>query len=709
MLPGMPPTGQRLIVGLMSGTSCDGVDAAVVAIWGRGLARSARLWGHLHLPFAPELRRELLEARSAGSLALARLAQLTSAVTECHATATTRLLAAQETNPAQIAAIGAHGQTLFHRPPYTMQILDPALLAARTGIMVVSDFRRADCALGGQGAPLVPLADYLLLRDPRHQKGRVIINIGGIANCTVLPAAAELDQVRAWDAGPGNCIIDHLLRRADGPAFDDGGKLALTGRENAGLIQQVLADDYFARLPPKSTDGPQMIAIFERAARDHHLSLPNALASACALTAAALVDSIVRETGHVGRSGHAPELICSGGGTRNAAIMGALRRRAAERLGAVVRTSDELGIPSDAKEAIAFALLASCTLDGEPGNVPSVTGASGRAVLGTITPPPMRQSVTPAAVPASPPPLPPPDDRSALLTEQRLPESMSLDSMSLADALELLSAQDQQAVAAVQTQHDTIAAVIEIVADRLSNGGRLFYCGAGTSGRLGVLDAAECPPTFRTDPQMVQAIIAGGEAAVFAAVEGAEDDAQAGAAAVELRSIGPTDVLIGIAAGGTTPFVIGALGAARKQKAATALICCVQPRQAEPPVDVVIRPLTGPEVVTGSTRLKAGTATKLVLNAITTLAMVRLGKVHENLMVDLRATNQKLWDRGARLVALLTGLERAPALDLLRKADGSVKVAVLMQRRGWTSAQAQVALNQAAGALRAALQVESQS
>jgi N-acetylmuramic acid 6-phosphate etherase len=441
------------------------------------------------------------------------------------------------------------------------------------------------------------------------------------------------------------------------------------------------------------------------------LSLPNALASACALTAAALVDSIVRETGHVARSDRKPELICSGGGTRNAAIMGALRRRAAERLGAVVRTSDELGIPSDAKEAIAFALLASCTLDGEPGNVPSVTGASGRAVLGSITPPPMRQSVTPASAPASPPPPPPPppDDRSALLTEQRLPESMSLDSMSLADALELLSAQDQQAVAAVRTQHQAIAAVIEIVADRLGNGGRLFYCGAGTSGRLGVLDAAECPPTFRTDPQMVQAIIAGGEAAVFAAVEGAEDDAQAGAAAVELRSIGPTDVLVGIAAGGTTPFVIGALAAARKQKAATALICCVRPRQAEPPVDVVIRPLTGPEVLTGSTRLKAGTATKLVLNAITTLAMVRLGKVHENLMVDLRATNQKLWDRGARLVALLTGLERAPALDLLRKADGSVKVAVLMQRRGWTSAQAQVALNQAAGALSAALLVESQS
>jgi N-acetylmuramic acid 6-phosphate etherase len=297
-----------------------------------------------------------------------------------------------------------------------------------------------------------------------------------------------------------------------------------------------------------------------------------------------------------------------------------------------------------------------------------------------------------------------PEDRSALLTEQRLAESMALDSMSLADALELMADQDQRAVTAVRAEHKAIAAVIETVAERLGNGGRLFYCGAGTSGRLGVLDAAECPPTFRTDPQMVQAIIAGGEGAVFAAVEGAEDSADAGAAAIQMRSIGQKDVLIGIAAGGTTPFVVGALNAARKQKAATALICCVQPRPGEPAVDVAIRPLTGPEVLTGSTRLKAGTATKLVLNAISTLAMVRLGKVHENLMVDLRATNQKLWDRGARLVALLTGLPREPALQLLRDADGSVKIAVLMKQRGWTREQAQATLAATGGALRAALE-----
>jgi N-acetylmuramic acid 6-phosphate etherase len=370
-----------------------------------------------------------------------------------------------------------------------------------------------------------------------------------------------------------------------------------------------------------------------------------------------------------------------------------------------VRTSDEVGIPSQAKEAIAFAILASCTLDNEPGNVPSVTGASARAVLGSITPAPLqraaapRNALVPSAVPA---------DRSSLLTEQRLPESMSLDSMPLNEALDLMSSQDQQAVAAVRSQHAEIATLIEIVADRLHRGGRLFYCGAGTSGRLGVLDAAECSPTFRTDPQMVQAIIAGGEGAVFAAIEGAEDDTQAGAAAIEIRNIGPSDVLIGIAAGGTTPFVIGALAAARNQKAATALICCVKPTASEPPVDVVIRPLTGPEVLTGSTRLKAGTATKLILNTISTLAMVRLGKVHENLMVDLRATNQKLWDRGARLVALLTGLQRESALELLRSADGSVKIAVLMQRGRLTSQEAQAALAKSGGALRVALELNAE-
>jgi N-acetylmuramic acid 6-phosphate etherase len=294
-------------------------------------------------------------------------------------------------------------------------------------------------------------------------------------------------------------------------------------------------------------------------------------------------------------------------------------------------------------------------------------------------------------------------DRSHLLTEQRLPDSMNLDAMSVEEAVALMNAQDAAAVAAVATQREPIARAVDLVAVALAAGGRLMYFGAGTSGRLGVLDASECPPTFRTDPQMVQGIIAGGEAAMFRAQEGAEDNPEDGAAAVDAKSAGPSDVVMGIAAGGTTPYVHGALRRAAERGARTVFLSCVQAVPNEPAVDVVIRPLTGPEVITGSTRLKAGTATKLVLNTITTLAMVRMGKVYQNLMVDLRATNQKLWDRGARIVATVTGLDRQPSMDLLRKADGHVKAAIVMHTRNVDLERARQLLTAAGGSLRDAL------
>ena len=231
-----------------------------------------------------------------------------------------------------------------------------------------------------------------------------------------------------------------------------------------------------------------------------------------------------------------------------------------------------------------------------------------------------------------------------------------------------------------------------------------MYFGAGTSGRLGVLDASECPPTFRTDPDMVQGIIAGGMEAMFKAKEGAEDSADGGAATVDDKNVGPTDVVIGIAAGGTTPYVHGALRRAAERGAKTIFLSCVQPVPNEPKVDVAIRPLTGPEVVTGSTRLKAGTATKLVLNMITTLSMVQLNKVYENLMVDLRATNAKLWDRGARIVSTITSLPREQAMELLKKADGHVKVAIVMHKRGVGADDARALLERHEGKLREAIE-----
>jgi len=295
-------------------------------------------------------------------------------------------------------------------------------------------------------------------------------------------------------------------------------------------------------------------------------------------------------------------------------------------------------------------------------------------------------------------------DRSNLLTEQRLPESMRLDAMSIEDAVALMNREDRKAVDAVATQQRQIAQAVRIVADAFKKGGRLFYVGAGTSGRLGVLDASECPPTFRTDPQMVQGIIAGGQAAMFRAQEGAEDRADDGAAQMDAQNVGSDDVVMGIAAGGTTPFVHGALGRAAERGARTIFVACVAPTPSEAKVDLEIRPLVGPEVLTGSTRLKAATATKLVLNTITTLAMVQLGKVHENLMVDLKASNQKLRDRAARIVSTLTGLDRTAAIDLVDRADGHVKAAIVMHAKSVDLAAAAGLLDAANGSLREAIE-----
>jgi N-acetylmuramic acid 6-phosphate etherase len=267
-----------------------------------------------------------------------------------------------------------------------------------------------------------------------------------------------------------------------------------------------------------------------------------------------------------------------------------------------------------------------------------------------------------------------------------------------------MNRQDALAVSAVTAERPNIVKAINLVVAAFQSGGRLIYFGAGTSGRLGVLDASECPPTFRCDPEMVQGVIAGGDTAMFRAQEGAEDNAENGAAAVDMKKIGENDVAMGIAAGGTTPFVHGALQRAKQLGAKTIFLSCVQPVPDEPIVDVTIRPLTGPEVLTGSTRLKAGTATKLILNTITTVAMVQIGKVHENLMVDLRASNNKLQDRAARIVAALTKLSHAQSLALLKNADGHVKAAVVMHAHQISLHDANSLLTRCNGHLRNALQ-----
>ncbi len=251
--------------------------------------------------------------------------------------------------------------------------------------------------------------------------------------------------------------------------------------------------------------------------------------------------------------------------------------------------------------------------------------------------------------------------------------------MSTAELVDLQLAEDATVAAAVAAAREPITTVVEIIETAFRSGGRLFYVGAGTSGRLGVLDASECPPTFGTDPEMVQGIIAGGDTALRNAVEGAEDDPSAGAAAVAARQVDERDVVVGIAASGSTPFVRGALTHARSVGAATALLTCARPPEDSVRVaDVVIHVPVGPEIVTGSTRMKAGTATKMVLNILTTAAMVRIGKTYGNLMVDLKARNAKLHDRGERIVMEVLGVDRATARSGIDAAGGSIRTAIAM-------------------------------
>jgi len=266
-------------------------------------------------------------------------------------------------------------------------------------------------------------------------------------------------------------------------------------------------------------------------------------------------------------------------------------------------------------------------------------------------------------------------------TEKRNRASENIDQLSTQEIVDLINAEDAAVPGAVARQRKQIAAAVDVIVSRFKQGGRLFYVGAGTSGRLGVLDASECPPTFGVSPSLVQGIIAGGRGALVRSAEGAEDYPEDGAAAIDKRKVRASDVVVGLAACGMTPFVHGALRRAHQIGAATIFVTCAPEAVEHIPAEIIINPVVGPEVVTGSTRMKAGTATKLVLNTLTTGAMIRLGKVYGNLMVDLKATNEKLRDRSIRIVMELTNLSRPSARRLLAQAEGKVKAAIVMHFR----------------------------
>ncbi|TVQ11716.1 MAG: N-acetylmuramic acid 6-phosphate etherase [Leptolyngbya sp. DLM2.Bin27] len=298
---------------------------------------------------------------------------------------------------------------------------------------------------------------------------------------------------------------------------------------------------------------------------------------------------------------------------------------------------------------------------------------------------------------------PEPHDRGHLLTEQANPRSADLDQLTALELVDLFNQEDQRTLAAIAAARAPLARAIEATAQALRQGGRLLYVGAGTSGRLGVLDAAECPPTFCTPPDLVQGIIAGGAKALVKSSEGLEDVAADGAAAIAQRAVQPQDVVVGITAGGTTPYVQGAIAAARDRSATTVFIACVPADQVPIEADIDIRLLVGPELLAGSTRLKAGTVTKMALNILSTGVMVRLGKVYGNRMVDVAVTNTKLRDRALRMLCDLTDLDRAAAADLLDRSQQQVKVALMMHLGQLDAAAAAQRLDQHQGHLRTAL------
>lgn len=295
-------------------------------------------------------------------------------------------------------------------------------------------------------------------------------------------------------------------------------------------------------------------------------------------------------------------------------------------------------------------------------------------------------------------------DMDHLTTEQNNPESVAIDQMDPIQIAMLMNREDLKVVAAVERVLPEIARAIEKVTERVQAGGRLIYIGAGTSGRLGVLDASECPPTFNTPPALVVGLIAGGHRALTNAIEGAEDNRQAGEEDLRGVELDAKDVVCGIATSGRTPYVLGGLAYAQSLGAATLGVTCNEVSELTEVSDVLIAPVVGPEILSGSTRLKAGTATKMVLNMISTGTMIRIGKTYGNWMVDLRATNVKLKDRSIRIVSGITGLDRQRAESLLARCDGEVKTAIVSQALGVEKIEAQERLKAAAGRLRTAIQ-----
>lgn len=684
-----------IVVGMISGTSADGIDAAVVEINGAPPALEWRLIKHRHASFPTALRAEILACFDPAHGSVDRICALNFALGEEFARVALEAIQAAGLDPAQVDLLSSHGQTLWHIPSgptaSTLQLGEPAIIAERTGITTVSNLRTRDMAAGGQGAPLVPHLDVLLFAHPTLT--RAAQNIGGIGNVTYLPPQPGEGRLRAalaafaFDTGPGNMLIDFAAQTATNGAltFDRDGALAAKGRPDEKILAELMQEPYLKLAPPKTTGRELFGAQFGKPiwdrAKASGLGDNDIIATFTAFTARSISQSY-RDF----LPTPVDEVIVSGGGALNPTLMQMLRDQLAP---ARVVTVDEMGLASEAKEAVAFAVMGYETIHQRASNLPAATGATHPVILGNITP--GAATIPNAQIPSS------------NLTEASNPATVDIDALSTLDMLRRINGEDARVAMAVEDELPRISKIVDTVAARMRNGGRLVYVGAGTSGRLGVLDAAEMPPTFSTPPAQVVGVIAGGERAITQAVEGAEDDQNAGARDIRKLEVSEHDSVIGISASGRAPYVLGAMREARARGAFVASIACNRPSPAEEIAEESVALLVGPEVISGSTRMKAGTAQKMALNLISTGVMIRLGKTYGNLMVDLKASNSKLRDRARRIVASAANISGENAAELLERCNGEVKTAIVAARRGVSAEQARKELERAHGSVRNAL------
>lgn len=662
------------ILGLMSGTSLDGLDIALVEIYETRKNFHIKNISFKTYDYTQELKDKLLKNIDPEQAKLNDLSDINFELGYLFSDYILEFLKENNLKTDDIDLIGSHGHTFFHsiknnKAISTFQLGDPSVIAQKTGITTVGDFRNADIALGGQGAPLVPFLDYVLFK--KYNKNIALQNIGGISNFSYIPASGDLSKLFAFDTGPGNMIIDSMIKNISNGKlnYDANGEMASKGKVNKDLLLDLLSNPYFDRLPPKSTGreifGEKYSSDVWDKSKSLNLSNEDIVSTVTFFTAKTIADAFYKFLPEL-----PDEIVISGGGAKNSTLLKYLKELLDSKV--EISTIEKYGILSDAKEAVAFALLAYCTIFGLPNNLKEATGALENLVMGKICPSKnYRQTLLKTIK----------NKEKIEVTEKNNLLSQELDELTTVEIVELMNKSDYEVLESIDNVKEDIAKVMDQIIYCLDNGGKLFYIGAGTSGRLGVLDASECPPTFKTNPELVQGIIAGGNIALTTAVEGAEDSGEDGIKDIRAK-ISEKDILIGISANGKAPYVIEALREAKLIGAKTALITCNFGNESDF-IDTTVVLDVGSEVLSGSTRLKAGTVTKMVLNMFTTGSFAKLGKVYNNYMVDVKVSNKKLKNRALKMIQTIANIDSTESEVLLDKAEGSVKLALLMKFKNY--------------------------